>query len=128
MKELKVNRPLKFFLLGLLLLCGIIVAVSVAVDSPDVVSDIEGQHSVGEYSYHVNSSSFSATVVTEPEDLGGGVSLVYVQAGSADKPTVYPALTHYPGWFKPGQKVVVKTYTASGTNAFRDQFHVVYAF
>jgi hypothetical protein len=76
--------------------------------------------------YHVSPNIFEATVVTEPQELSGGIYLVMVEAGSPEKTTRYPALTSYPGWFKVGQKVKVENYMVSGTNALRDQFHIVY--
>jgi len=74
--------------------------------------------------YHISENMPVGIVISEPVDLGGGVYLIHIEVGSAEKPTIYPAVTAHPQMFQVGSQASFKNVTASGTNAFHDMFHV----
>lgn len=76
--------------------------------------------------YHISDNLPLGTVITDPEDLGGGIYLIQVQMDESNhyRPTVYSAITAQPEQFSVNSKARLKNITAYGQNASSDMFHV----
>jgi hypothetical protein len=86
-----------------------------------ISNDTSSQATTG---IHVSENMPIGIVVTQGEDLGGGIYLIQIEVGIKENPTRYPAITSNPTQFPIGSRAALKNITAIGTNSFNDMFHV----